>query len=268
MIGSQQDFKTGNTALKLRNCIHSAASVLSAASTIRSGEAFPDDGAGAQSLDGLAFPHPSDHQADLMAWINSSSTVDIVTSTQRPLTPAAPSISVQSVDHHVDTGAWSGRNLAPRAHMQSLSPEVPAWDGNNYASPYPPFMSSHQPDGNPQASISQPGYPPNHNPGPYLQPHPTGQAPYGSDSTVEVFDVSNRQQATSGFEEVAPQQTIVAPTHKRSRSRLSRLFSARWGSGAPSSSEGKQRTALPPVVGRRKLCFVGDGACGKTCLLV
>jgi GTPase SAR1 family protein len=48
---------------------------------------------------------------------------------------------------------------------------------------------------------------------------------------------------------------------------LSRLFSPSSSSGPRTKSKNK---AMPPggPQYRRKLCFIGDGACGKTCLLV
>jgi len=70
------------------------------------------------------------------------------------------------------------------------------------------------------------------------------------------------------------QQTVQAVQKRpRSRLRLSRLFTMRWRSESPSSSgmQPKKKEDLdlsPGMEWRRKLCFVGDGACGKTCLLM
>ncbi|KAK4235593.1 hypothetical protein C8A03DRAFT_36541 [Achaetomium macrosporum] len=257
MIGSQ-DNKTGDTASKLRNCIHSAASVLSAASTIRSEEALSDDGTTAQSLD-WPLLSSSGSQDDVMAWINSS-TVDLSLAFQRQLTPAGPSILVSSIDHRVESETSlrassppqrqtsTQRSFASMASAEIPSRNAPVTSTLNATS----SMNLHQPEEPPRLSAPLPECLP----------------------TSEAMGVSSQQQATPVSEEAAPQQTAITTTHKRSRSRLSRLFAVRWGSDSPSAGpRSKAKKGRPQGVPqyaeyRRKLCFIGDGACGKTCLII
>jgi hypothetical protein len=66
-------------------------------------------------------------------------------------------------------------------------------------------------------------------------------------------------------------ETALVQAHKRTKSasRISRFLSVRWkfqslsGSGARTAKTFSQSAIL-----RRKFVFVGDGACGKTCLLM
>ncbi|RYP90411.1 hypothetical protein DL770_003443 [Monosporascus sp. CRB-9-2] len=279
MIGSEVN-RTGNTALKLRNCIHSAASVLSAASTIRSGETLSDDEAAVQSLN-LALLSPSSHQPDLIAWLNSS-TVDLSTTTQTSLPHVGPSILASSTDQRVESEAWlrgspptPAQTSARHTIVSMATAEVPAWHSHQMTSPRPvmpplvsaPAMSPPAPEEYLRMPAPQPGFYPSQTTGPYLPPNPNQHPDFDSFQIFDALGAPNQQQADP--EEAAPQQTVI--TRRRSRSRLSRLFTVRWKSESPSSgSRSKPKKTTPHYRPEylRKLCFVGDGGCGKTCLLV
>jgi hypothetical protein len=290
MIGSD-DTKTGATASKLRNCIHSAASVVSAASTIRSEEVLSDDGATVQSLDSDWHLLPSSGgQDDVMAWINSS-TIDLSLTFERQPTPAAPSIFVSSIDRRTES-ATSFRASSNTPQRQTLtqqqnsasttpanSAEMPGRDAPGASSPRTPTPSIrlHQTE----EEVPRPSAPSPRT----LRSQVVGDHQYSplqrlADATpartLEAMGVPNsppQQEASSlSVEQSAPQQTVITTTsssmtHKRSWSRLSRLFSPSSSSGPRTKSKNK---AMPPggPQYRRKLCFIGDGACGKTCLLV
>ena len=263
MIGAHES-TTIKTAERLQSCIHSAASVLSSASTVMLGDV---EVGGSISGDFTASEY-----AAVLDWVHNNSS-DSASS------PAEPRWSTSA-----DAMRMGNRGLS--SPTSSIAPPV---DDNVAVMASPAIVNSPSRHSTPASNLrSEPG-------SIQLLPPAPISAAYAPNATVtnqvatlptvipelqlpqpEPARDKDDQTGQQGLRDaqntldVADSPTTVTPYRSRSRSRshLSRLFGflAR-----------DKRLGIPSDFSytvnllrqyRRKLCFVGDGACGKTCLLV
>jgi len=338
MIGSAETDAVRNLT-RLNQCIDSAASVLSSASTIL------DDRRSWAGGDDMESLHPGSNRLEVVEWINRSETG--TPSTDLPSLPDLPELPGAAASASTRTaGTEVISTMLSETHLSDMYPTPPPGQvpDSNSMTPFtsynmppnsaispmptaqplinqPPVYMYMTPQGwqvwdqnqapqstlAPNSSINgQPGeldpsvmqqfmqlawqhleptlnHPPRdvRAPTPPAASHPVqpqAQAPMQPLPTVQVStpdtETEPAQSSTptgTATETATEAETTIAQTHKRTKSgsRMSRFLSLRWK--FQSSSGSKKPRARSYGGGaeiRRKFVFIGDGACGKTCLLM
>ncbi|GAB1321001.1 aldehyde dehydrogenase 3, member A2 [Madurella fahalii] len=331
MIGS-----TGTDAIKnlarLNQCIDSAASVLSSASTIL-------DDRRSWNGDDLDSIHPGSNRIEVVEWINRSETgtpsaelpslpdlPELPGATASASTSTAGTVMITTPPSDTDPTPPTGHvtdstSLAPfTSYIIPANSAIPPVPTAQSMVNQPPMYMYMTPQGwqawNPNqmsqltlapSMYGQPGEPESSMAGQYIQQAvqqfehtsyrppldiqaptpptapslvlPQVQAPTQTPPKVQVSTPDSETgsadpSTTTGT--VTEAETALTQTHKRTKSgsRMSRFLSVRWKFQSPSGSKKSAsgtRTARTFGRGadlRRKFVFIGDGACGKTCLLI
>ncbi|KAK4455319.1 hypothetical protein QBC34DRAFT_66989 [Podospora aff. communis PSN243] len=288
-IQAIQDLVMGSTEtdavkdlVRLNQCIDSAASVLSSASTILGFQQSWDD-------DDLESIHTGSKRIDVVEWINRGETgepsADIAPLPNLPELAGGyvPDFTSPTLSVAADKATLPASTAEPifseaPVHMYKAPQGGQAWSPSLIPQLTPAEHNSHQPP----FGISAPSPPTAHA---ASMAETQVQVPPESPPNVQVKPDSEHESrgaedntAMAGTKTATEAETAIIQPHKRmkSGSRLSRFLSVRWKfqsrsssspTKPPSGARASIRFGRRPNL-RRKFVFVGDGACGKTCLLI